>query len=351
MESLSCAVLNGGASETSAAFIMQVPKDYDCAHPVHDAIHVRDALGLPEDTLGMMTAAEVDYVFNLKECSYEGVDSAAFATAGLSNHVIAGEELRDYPENSAVSRRRAEEMRAGTINVGIVSSVPLTMEGKVNLFIPLVEAKAVAMAEHGFRETGTTSDAMAVISPKGDDGISWTGTGSKIGIASARAVSAAVGYALDIRNEHPIPLTPEKILGRMGLDAGKLLRMSGSGMDPETYAERLGALLSDGRVRSLMDLAWFVADRADSTADDGNGGESEMIVSEASRIIGAEAPGEGSLMDRIVTMISKKAGGCRWRAAPSRRWCRSSPSGSRTSPRRTWTPWTPSSIWPRWWGR
>lgn len=114
----------------------------------------------------MMTAAEVDYVFNLKECSVEGYEAAAFATAGLSNHVIAGEDLVDYEENSRISARRAEEMRAGTINIGIVSSVPMTIEGKINLFIPLVEAKGVAMAEHGFAETGTTSDAMAVFSPR-----------------------------------------------------------------------------------------------------------------------------------------------------------------------------------------
>ena len=103
----------------------------------------------------MMTAAEVDYVFNLKECSVEGYEAAAFATAGLSNHVIAGEDLVDYEENSRISARRAEEMRAGTINIGIISSVPMTIEGKINLFIPLVEAKGVAMSEHGFAETGT----------------------------------------------------------------------------------------------------------------------------------------------------------------------------------------------------
>lgn len=349
MESLSCAVLNGGESMIGAAFIMQVPKDYDCSEPARDAIRVRDSLGLPEDTLGMMTAAEVDYVFNIKECIYDGVESAAFATAGLSNHVIAGEELRDYPENSAVSKRRADEMRAGTINIGVVSSLPMTMEGKVNLLIPLVEAKSVAMAEHGFRETGTTSDAMAVISPRGSDRVSWTGTGSRIGIASARAVSAAVGCALDIRNEHPIPLTPRKILDRMGLDAGKLLRMSGSDPDPAAYGDALEALLSREDVSALLDLAWFAADRADSIAQDGSGGETDLILSEASRVIGTDVPEDGSLMDRIITMISKKAGGCRWPAAPSRRWCPSSPSGSRTSPRRTWTPWTPGSISPPWW--
>jgi len=71
MEVLSSAVLNGGDSMASAIFIMQVPKDYCCDDPLTDAIRVRDALGLPEDTVGMMTAAEVGRVFNssLGECN------------------------------------------------------------------------------------------------------------------------------------------------------------------------------------------------------------------------------------------------------------------------------------------
>lgn len=309
MEALSCAVLNGGQTTVSAAFIMQVRKDYNCDDPRQDAILVRDALGLPEDSLGMMTAAEVGYVFNLKECEFEGAEAAAFATAGLSNHVIAGEVLTDYAENSVISARRAREMTAGTINIGIVSSVPLTIEGKINLFIPLVEAKSAAMSEHGFAETGTTSDAMAVFSPAGDDRVSWTGTGSRIGIASARAVSAAVGYALDIRNEHPNPIAPERILSRLGLDYDDLRLISGTDMGAKEYSEALDALFSEEEVRALADLAWNAADRADSLAQDGNDSELRLILDSASRILGVPAPKEGSLMDCIIAMISKRAGG------------------------------------------
>ena len=278
----------------------------------------------------MMTAAEVDYVFNLKECSVEGYEAAAFATAGLSNHVIAGEDLVDYEENSIISARRAEEMRAGTINIGIISSVPMTIEGKINLFIPLVEAKGVAMSEHGFAETGTTSDAMAVFSPAGEDRVSWTGTGSWIGIAAARAVSAAVGCALDIRNEHPNPIPPGRIIGRMGLDTHDLFAMSGTDRSEEEYSEALDSLLSGEEVRALADLAWFAADRADSLAQDGNDAELRLILATASDVLGVPAPREGSLMDCIIEMISRRAGGLRWRAMPSRPWWRSSPSASRT---------------------
>ncbi|MDO5862594.1 MAG: adenosylcobinamide amidohydrolase, partial [Thermoplasmata archaeon] len=317
MEALSCAVMNGGTSTVSALFIMQVPKNYDCADPDTDTRRVRDALGLPEDTMGMMTAAEVEHVFNVREAEYNGIRAAAIATAGLSNHVVAGEVLDDYAEKSAVSARRAAALHAGTINIAVVSPIPLTTEGKVNLLIPLVEAKSVAMAEHGFAETGTTSDAMAVLCPSGEPRATWTGTGSDVGIAAARAVSAAVDYALDARDEHPIPITPKRMLERMGLDSEALRKMSGSAMGPEEYAASLESLLSREDVAALADMAWNAAYRIDSVAQDGDRSQMEVFLGTASRIIGTEPTDEGSLMDCVVTMIARKAGGLRWqREAP-----------------------------------
>ena len=111
-----------------AFFIMQVPKDYD-GDPVPDADRVRRSLGLPEDTVGMMTAAEVRHVFNVTEAEYNGIRVSAVATAGLSNHVVAGDVLDNYPERRVVSDRRASRL-AGTINIAIVSPVPLSEEGR-----------------------------------------------------------------------------------------------------------------------------------------------------------------------------------------------------------------------------
>lgn len=306
MEALSSAVLNGGDSIVRAAFIMQVEKNYETDDPRRDAERVRDALGLPEDSLGMMTAAEVGAVFNVRGCSHNGMLVQAFATAGLSNHVVAGEVLDDYDEKSAVSARRAREMVPGTINVCVVSPVPLTAEGKVNMMIPLVEAKTVALAERGFLETGTTSDSMAVISPIGGHRVNWSGTGSDIGIAAARAVSAAVGYALDRRNEHPAPMTAGKLLGRLGLGYEGFREASGSGLPPQEFRERLDSVIRDPRVSALADIAWSSAARADSLAEDGSPDELEVITGAIAEGLGVPPAREGGLLDRFVDMLSEK---------------------------------------------
>ena len=305
MEALSSAVLNGGDSVISAVFIMQVSKNYDHPDPAAHADAVRRELGLPEDSLGMMTAAEVRHVFNVRDVSYDGAEVTAIATAGLSNHVVAGEVLDDYDEKSKVSAMRARAL-AGTINVCVVSPVPLSTAGKVNLMIPLVEGKSVAMAEHGFLETGTTSDSMAVISPIGDDRLDWTGTGSSVGIAAARAVSAAVGYALDVRDEHPMPMTASKLLARMGLDADGLRAMCGSDMDPEVFAKALEGTISDPGVSAIADIVWSSAQRADSLAEDGDRRELEILTVAAAGILGVLPSNEGGLLDRFVRMLSER---------------------------------------------
>lgn len=314
MEVLSSAVFHGGAATASAAFIMQVPHDFCDDDPVGRCDAVRRALGLPEDTVGMMTASDVEYVFNLKEVEFGGVRVAAFATAGLSNHVIAGEELLNYEERAVVSARRSAALRSGppdpgTINTCVVSPLPLNMEGKVGILVPMVEAKAAAMRERGFVETGTTSDAVAVFCPHGDERVQWTGTGTPVGIAAARASAAAIGWALDRRDEHPIPFTPMEVLGKMGLDGRSLHRMSGSSVGEAEFLSRLDELTSRPDVAAALDLAWCVADRVDSVAEDGGTALMDAALDALSRVLGTEPPEEGSLMDCAVVMLARKAGG------------------------------------------
>ena len=268
MEVLSCAILNGGSRMSRAFFVMQVPRDYDSDDPVSDAARIRDLLALPEDSVGMMTAAEVSHVFSHSGSEFNGMAVEAVATAGLSNQVVAGDILDNYPERRAVSDRRSAHL-AGTINVAVVSPLPLTVEGKINMLIPLVEAKSAALAEHGYRETGTTSDSMAVFSPVGGDRVSYTGTGSDIGIAAARAVRSAVGRALDARGEHPVMEEPLRILRNLGYDIDRLMAMSGADMPEVDFRRRLEGILSEPEVRAMLDLVVFASDRADSMAEDG----------------------------------------------------------------------------------
>ena len=291
MDVLSSAVLNGGLSTASAYFIMQVPKNYMTDDPRSDAERVRVGLGLPEDTVGMMTAAEVDYVFNVKAGVHDGLEVEAIATAGLSNHIVAGEELEDWEGRFRISQGRAARMMAGTINIAIVSPIPLSVAGMVNLMIPLVEAKSAAMSDRGFRETGTSSDSMAVFSPIGEGRADYAGTASSVGIAGARAVRAAVGHALATRFEHPVPEDANRVMDRLGLR---------SILVDEHGEERTGEMLSEDSTRMAVDIMYHLSRRTDSLIGDGN----ECVAGMTRDIIRSVTDGEPGMGSGTMEMLT-----------------------------------------------
>ncbi len=201
---LSSSIINGGCARTDTIVIIEVPKDWDCEDPMDYSFSILKDLNLPDSTVVFLTAAEVEYVFNVVEKEYNGTKVASAVTAGLSNQVVAGEVLTDWEHRHELSIKRMKAMieRGGTINILSIVSTPLTIPGKVNLIIPMTEAKTVAMRKMGYTETGTTSDAVAVISPIGE-GTDYAGTGSDIGIAVSRSVTDAVCKALIIRDDFP----------------------------------------------------------------------------------------------------------------------------------------------------
>lgn len=209
MDVLSSAIYNGGHVESSCIIIMQVPKDYMTDDPAADVQKVVDDLGLPSDTIGLMTAAEVEYVFNIERGEHNGRVAYAAVTAGLSNQVVAGDVLLNWEERHRISLKKSEALcehgtiyHAGTINTVAVLDSPLSMAGKANAIIAATEAKTAAMNKLGHIETGTTSDAIAIVSPTGAGG-DYAGTGSDLGIAMARSVRDAICKALIIRDDFP----------------------------------------------------------------------------------------------------------------------------------------------------
>lgn len=209
MDVLSSAIYNGGHVQSSCIIIMQVPKDYMTDDPAGDVRRVVENLGLPDDTIGLMTAAEVEYVFNIVGHEYNGRTAYAAVTAGLSNQVVAGDVLVDWEARHRISMERSGALyrngviyHAGTINTVAISGTPLTLAGKANAIIAATEAKTASMNRLGYRETGTTSDAIAIASPMGDEE-DYAGTGSDLGIAMARSVRDAVCKALIIRDDFP----------------------------------------------------------------------------------------------------------------------------------------------------
>ena len=218
MEVLSSAPYNGGHAVTDTVFIMQVPHDYSCMDYARDLENKRLQYGLPEHSVGLMTAAEVKYVFSHTDSEYKGCEVFVACTAGVTNAVCAGEPLTDWEAKTARSAEIYRLLISGTINIVAVSPIPLEVSGKINLMMPVVEGKAMGMHDCGYRETGTTSDAVAIISPVGGEKRPFGGTGTPLGIAVARGVRKTLKECLRKRGEHPEGYDTNTMLRSEGVD-------------------------------------------------------------------------------------------------------------------------------------
>ncbi len=187
-KSLSSAIIGGGVSETNTVFIMEVPMGYDGACPERDLEDVRKYFGLPEDSIGLMTAADIRRVITTESCIEGNVEAAAIVTAGTTNAVTAGERLPQSVIDTLPTHK------AGTINIIVIFSEPLQDCGMVNATATIAEAKTAGMNDAGVSGTGTTSDALAILCPKGDGG-KYASTASETGMAAAKAVRSAVAQS------------------------------------------------------------------------------------------------------------------------------------------------------------
>lgn len=176
---LSSAVLGGGLAHVRTWFNLQVPSDYSRTDP---EVHLREASNdLAPPVIGMMTAAAVE---EFKE-SRSG-SGLVVATVGLRNALAA-----------SGTRPRAAP-KVGTINLLIVTEVPLTDAGLVGALQTAVEAKAQALAAaripalnaDGFA-TGTPTDSICVACPEGSS-VPFAGPATRIGGDIARAVYETV---------------------------------------------------------------------------------------------------------------------------------------------------------------
>jgi len=229
MEIFSSAVLNHGHVISDTLMIMEVPKRYDSRDPLGDIERIRIDLKLPDKTVGFMTAAEIEYVTSLKGTEFEGMQTFAVVTAGLGNRVIAGDLIYDMEERLIRSAEKEIEIRKkrkiekfGTINIIGISPLPLTDAAKINSFIVMTEAKTAAMNSLGYEETGTTSDAIAIVSPTEGERKMYCGTGTSLGISLARSVKEAVRDSLIKREDFPETGTFLDQLSKIGITEEKM---------------------------------------------------------------------------------------------------------------------------------
>lgn len=176
---LSSAVLGGGLSWVRTWINQQVPQDYSCTDP---RVHLIEcSTGLLRPVVGMLTAARV--------AAYERGEHGsghAIATVGLSHALAAaGTRPRSVPA-------------AGTINLLVVVSEPLSDEALVGALQTTVEAKAQALADARIaasnadgHATGTATDSVCIACVPGGC-LPFAGPATRVGGDIARAVHEAV---------------------------------------------------------------------------------------------------------------------------------------------------------------
>ena len=177
---LSCAPVGGGSSVVDWVVNLQVAGQYARHDLAVHAAEVASHLGLAGQGVTMLTAADVGAVASAAE---QGV--RADVTVGISTPTWAAAESSDK-----------ENVGPGTINIVVQLPILLTAAAAVNVVITATEAKTQALIEHGVAGTGTATDAVVVLWPRGvenSEPIKFAGPRSEWGGSVARVVHAAVG--------------------------------------------------------------------------------------------------------------------------------------------------------------
>jgi adenosylcobinamide amidohydrolase len=213
---------------------------------------VCEELGLPLDSAAVMgTAANVQYTSLACE-QFQEFEVTVFATAGVyGNAAMAGDPALwlETPQGW----KRVEEP-AGTINLIVLTSVPLTPGALARAAITVTEGKSAALARlcvpsrySSELATGTGTDQLCIAAPIDENQQQFTGTGphSKLGellgISSRNAVLEALRWQNGLEPSYTRSLV--HALGRFGLT-------------DQVLKERVSALLNDADA-ALLAANWM----------------------------------------------------------------------------------------------
>lgn len=281
---LSYAPYNGGLRDTTCVLNHHVPKNFAGNAQAEVACVIRK-LGLPDDTVGFLTAAQVEQ-YSAHEVMGEGFGVLAVSTVGLSN-------------TRGVGEGRAKQ-GPSTINTFVVVEQNLCVEGLVNALATAVEAKALAMflfdvrsRKSGRPAVGTSTDALAVVTLGCGRPVRYAGTATAVGSAIGEAVFECVKKGV----LRCLGASPLRRLEDRGVSAKRLFdaaRMGVVGSKPKNLRGRfmaeLAAWLSDPNVSALLAAAMRLDDEGATGAIESLSGEEYR--GDSPKILADEAIGE-----------------------------------------------------------
>jgi len=250
MKVLSSAVLNGGLCKARVIINRHVPKSFDHHDPEGVLRDLAKGLGLPDDTVGFMTAVEIHNLAIRAEKAKE-LTVSALVTAGLSYPATAGDDT-------------IQTDKVSTINIILLIDGNLTEGCMINCIQTAVEAKTVALRELDFRSrfsssvaSGSTSDAIAVACTGIGEPMKFAGTGTEIGIMIGKAVKEATKEAIQKQDG---TVSSRSIIERLKERGITIDDMINAGLELFILSheieskERASELLKEGLIRALSDF-------------------------------------------------------------------------------------------------
>ena len=260
---LSSAPLGFGFLGLDKILILQVPKDYYSKRPEEDLRDLINQLKLGDNTAALMTAAKIRKVLTVKHKTLEDLHVTVILTAGTANALVAGE----------LPLKEDGEVRSGTINIIAFVNRALTDGALVNAVITITEAKGVALRSLGFDAGGTTTDAVIVACPAGEEKLKYAGTATRVGSLLSKAVREALVESLSKAGEVKSRSFLERLSER-GITMDELLETALALHIPhnereveivkQRFVEELTRLADDVNINSLVCSALYLEDLGSS---------------------------------------------------------------------------------------
>lgn len=170
----------------------QVPRDFN-NDPIKEVMRVHRELSIRSDeAITFLTATELPRNHITHREVINDVEIAVSITTGLTNpYRIEGGNIEAWG------------LHESTINMAIIISKPLTVQAMIDAIMLSAQVKALTLAELTNGEIhGTTSDAVAIITPINGNKEPYAGPATSIGKAVVHAVHEALIRAYKTYTAH-----------------------------------------------------------------------------------------------------------------------------------------------------
>ncbi|MGC8608072.1 MAG: adenosylcobinamide amidohydrolase, partial [Vulcanisaeta sp.] len=173
----------------------QVPKNFN-EDPIREVERTHRELSInSNEAITFLTATELPKNHVMHSEASNNIEVEVSITIGLTNpYKIEGPEIKTWLTGMS------------TINMAIIINKPLAIQAMIDAITLAAQAKALTLAElTGNRMHGTTSDAIAILTPINGNREPYAGPATAIGRAVVYAIRGTLIKAYEIYRASPEP--------------------------------------------------------------------------------------------------------------------------------------------------